>query len=185
MQLPRPAPVYGGHEVTAAYRPVTAGAPVRIRLVSPFLAVVKKISSDSAKVGFRVQFPAAGPFYSRVVKHKSWHASNVPFRVGIPARGPIALVAEHTGGGVLTRTMQVRILPGAPIWMGNCLSRRSPLSKSGGRHGVGVQVLTHPPFTARKLMHDEHSLDKGEAVGANPTRATFGGLNRRVPMPVC
>ena len=81
----------------------------------PILAVVKELSSDSAKVGFRVQFPAAGPFYSRVVKYKSWPASNGPFRVGIPARGPIALVAEHAGGGVLTRTMQVRILPGAPL----------------------------------------------------------------------
>jgi len=58
--------------------------------------------------------------------------------------------------------------------MGNCLTRRSPLSKSGGPAlRDGVQVLTHPPFTVRKLMHDEHSLDKGEAVGANPTRATL------------
>ena len=158
---------------------------VQIRLVSPFLAVVKKLSSDSAKVGFRVQFPAAGPFYSRVVKHKSWHASNVPFRVGIPARGPFALVAEHTGGGVLTRTMQVRILPGAPLgWVtvstGEARSRKAVDATALGckssliRHlqPASSCTMSAPLIRERQLVRIQRGL-------------LFGGLNRRVPMPVC
>jgi hypothetical protein len=51
-------------------------------------------SHGPAKAEIRVQVPAGGPIYPRVVKDISSRASNAALRVRVPPRGPFLRVAE-------------------------------------------------------------------------------------------